>query len=94
LSFSDREDIAIWRAQGLGIREIARGLSRCPSTISRELHRNASTRAARAAGMRVVAVCGGSELAADRARVAGIDQVFTLTDLELCMAHAGPLLPR
>jgi len=53
-------------------------------------------RAARAAGVRVVAVCGRSELAADRARVAGIDQVFALTDLEpdpeLCMAHAGPLL--
>ena len=44
LSFSEREDIAILRAQGLGVREIARRLGRSPSTISRELRRNASTR--------------------------------------------------
>ena len=44
LSFSEREDIAIWRAQKLGVREIARRLGRSPSTISRELRRNASTR--------------------------------------------------
>jgi IS30 family transposase len=44
LSFSEREDIAIFRARGLGVREIARHLGRSPSTISRELRRNASTR--------------------------------------------------
>jgi len=44
LSFAEREDIAMFRAQGLGVREIARRLSRSPSTISRELRRNASTR--------------------------------------------------
>jgi len=44
LSFSEREDIAMWRAQKLGVREIARRLKRSPSTISRELRRNASTR--------------------------------------------------
>ena len=44
LSFSEREDIALFRAQGLGVREIAREVSRSPSTISRELRRNASTR--------------------------------------------------
>ena len=44
LSFTEREDIAIWRAQKLGVREIARRLGRSPSTISRELRRNASTR--------------------------------------------------
>ncbi|TPV21420.1 IS30 family transposase [Arthrobacter agilis] len=44
LSSSDREDIALWRAQGSGVREIARRLGRSPSTISRELRRNASTR--------------------------------------------------
>src|SRR5438876_2353665 len=44
LSFSEREDIAIFRAQGLGVREIAWRLGRSPSTISRELRRNASTR--------------------------------------------------
>ncbi|MFJ9371581.1 IS30 family transposase [Nocardia sp. NPDC101769] len=44
LSSSEREDIALWRAQGAGVREIARRLGRDPSTISRELRRNASTR--------------------------------------------------
>ena len=44
LSFSEREDIALLRAQGLGVREIARRVSRHPSTISRELRRNVSTR--------------------------------------------------
>jgi AraC-like DNA-binding protein len=44
LSFSEREDIAILRARGLGVREVARRLGRSPSTISRELRRNASTR--------------------------------------------------
>jgi IS30 family transposase len=44
LSFSEREAIALARAQGMGVREIARQLGRDPSTISRELRRNASTR--------------------------------------------------
>jgi DNA-binding CsgD family transcriptional regulator len=44
LSLDERENIALWRAQGAGVREIARRLSRAPSTISRELRRNASTR--------------------------------------------------
>ena len=44
LSFSEREDIAVWRAQDAGVREIARRLGRSPSRISRELRRNASTR--------------------------------------------------
>lgn len=44
LSSDERENIALWRAQGAGVREIARRLKRAPSTISRELHRNASTR--------------------------------------------------
>ncbi len=44
LSFAEREDIAIWHAQKLGVGEIARRLGRSPSTLSRELRRNASTR--------------------------------------------------
>ena len=44
LSFAEREEIAILRAQGHGVREIARRLNRSPSTISRELRRNAETR--------------------------------------------------
>lgn len=45
LSFAEREEIAILRAQDHGVREIARRLGRDPSTISRELRRNAATRA-------------------------------------------------
>ena len=44
LSFAEREEIAILRAQQHGVREIARRVGRAPSTISRELRRNASTR--------------------------------------------------
>jgi IS30 family transposase len=44
LSFTEREEIALWRVQGLGVREIARRLGRAASTISRELRRNAATR--------------------------------------------------
>src|SRR5258705_2501800 len=46
LAFTDREQIALWRAQGHGVREIARRLARAPSTISRGLRRNAATPAA------------------------------------------------
>jgi IS30 family transposase len=45
LAFTDREQIALWRAQGHGVRAIALRLARAPSTISRELRRNAATRA-------------------------------------------------
>jgi transposase len=45
LSLAEREEIANWRARGSGVREIARHLGRSRSTISRELRRNAATRA-------------------------------------------------
>ena len=44
LSFAEREEIAICRASGYSVREIAHHLGRAPSTISRELRRNAATR--------------------------------------------------
>ena len=44
LSLAEREQIALLRAQSHGVREIARRLGRCASTISRELRRNAATR--------------------------------------------------
>jgi IS30 family transposase len=47
LSFAEREEIALLRAGGCGVREIARRLGRSPSTISRELRRNAATRGGR-----------------------------------------------
>jgi DNA-binding CsgD family transcriptional regulator len=51
LSFAEREEITFCRAYGHGVREIAQRLSRSPSTISRELRRNAATRAAAQAGL-------------------------------------------
>src|SRR5436190_8979952 len=47
LSFCEREEIAVLRAGGSGVREIARQLGRAPSTISRELQRNAAVRTGR-----------------------------------------------
>ncbi|TQM78210.1 IS30 family transposase [Saccharothrix saharensis] len=47
LSFAEREEIALLRVQDVGVREIARRLGRSPSTISRELRRNAATRGGR-----------------------------------------------
>jgi IS30 family transposase len=44
LSFAEREEIALLRAQGDTIQEVARHLGRAASTISRELRRNAATR--------------------------------------------------
>jgi IS30 family transposase len=44
LSFVEREEIAILHDRDVGVREIARRLGRSPSTISRELRRNVSTR--------------------------------------------------
>jgi len=52
LSFAEREELAIQRAQGAGVRQIARHMGRSAtnrevrrrSTISRELRRNAATR--------------------------------------------------
>src|SRR3954465_12936898 len=44
LSFAEREEIALCRAQGQGVREVARRLGRAASTISRETRRNAAPR--------------------------------------------------
>ena len=44
LSFAEREEIAVLKAQGCGVCQIARRVGRSPSTISRELRRNAATR--------------------------------------------------
>ena len=40
----EREEIALERARGTGVRAIARKLGRSPSTISREIRRNSATR--------------------------------------------------
>ena len=44
LSFAEREEIALLRAQGCSMQEVARRIGRAASTISRELRRNAATR--------------------------------------------------
>jgi IS30 family transposase len=56
LSFVEREEIAILKSQGAGVREIARSVCRSPSTISRELRRSAATR------------CGGLDYRASTAQ--------------------------
>lgn len=47
LFFSEREDIAMELAKGVGIRADACKLGRSPSTVSREIRRNAATRSSR-----------------------------------------------
>jgi IS30 family transposase len=47
LLFAEREEIGLLSAQGVGVREIARRIERSPSTVSRELRRNAATRGGR-----------------------------------------------
>lgn len=44
LLFAEREELALLKAQGLAVCEIARRIGRSPSTVSRELRRNATTR--------------------------------------------------
>ncbi len=44
LSSPERDEIALLKATGHGVRDIARRLGRAPSTVSRELRRNAGTR--------------------------------------------------
>jgi IS30 family transposase len=48
LSLEEREEIAVGRARGEGVRAIARRIGRDPSVVSRELTRNSSTRGYRA----------------------------------------------
>jgi len=69
LSFAEREDLALLRAQGLGVRAIARQLARAPSTISRELLRNAATSGGRL-GYKARAAQGYAEQAACRPKPA------------------------
>jgi IS30 family transposase len=40
LSNKEREQLVVWRAQGISLRAIARRVGRSPSTLSRELQRN------------------------------------------------------
>jgi IS30 family transposase len=69
LSFVEREEIALLKAQDHGVREIARRLGRDPGTISRELRRNAATRGGKLEYRASVAQWK-AELAARRPKVA------------------------
>ena len=69
LTFREREEIAILRAQQAGVRQIARQLGRAPSTISRELRRNAATRGGRL-DYRASVAQWKAELVAQRPRTA------------------------
>jgi IS30 family transposase len=69
LSLAEREEIAILKAGGCGVREIARQVGRSASTISRELRRNASTRAG-ASGYRAMTAQWHAERRARRPKVA------------------------
>jgi hypothetical protein len=55
LSFAEREEIAVLKAQDKGVREIAREIGRDPGTVSRELRRNAATRGGKPVYRAVVA---------------------------------------
>lgn len=69
LALAEREEIAILKAGGHGVREIARQLARSPSTISRELRRNAATRAG-SSGYRAITAQWHAERRARRPKVA------------------------
>jgi transposase-like protein len=55
LSFAEREEIALLKAEDKVVREIARTIGRDPGTVSRELRRNAATRGGKPVYRAVVA---------------------------------------
>lgn len=79
LSFDEREEIAILNAQHHGVREIARRIGRAPSTISRELRRNAATRS-RAVEYRATTAQWHAERRASRPKIAKLAANDTLRD--------------
>ena len=92
LSFGEREDIALLRVQGLGVREIARRLDRSPSTISRELRRNASTRTFRLEYKATIAQWHAERRARGpkRAKLAGNDRLRSYVAERLSGAVRAP----
>ena len=92
LSFAEREDIALFRAQGLGVREIARRVNRSPSTISRELRRNASTRTFRLEYKATIAQWHAERRArrARPAKLAGNDRLRSYVQERLSGAVRAP----
>jgi IS30 family transposase len=79
LSFVEREEIALLTAQEVGVREIADRLGRSPSTISRELRRNAATRSGKLEYRATVAQWK-AERAAERPKAAKLAENERLRD--------------
>jgi IS30 family transposase len=79
LSFAEREEIAILKARSCGVREIARQTNRSPSTISRELRRNAATRAG-SSGYRAINAQWHADRRAKRPKVAKLAANENLRD--------------
>ncbi len=77
LSFAEREEIALLRAQESGVREIARRIGRDAGTISRELRRNAATRGGKPLYRALVARWTGQQAAKcpKTAKLAGDDRL-------------------
>jgi IS30 family transposase len=92
LSFSEREEIALLKVQGSGVREIARTLGRNPGTISRELRRNAATRGGKPEYRASVAQWK-ADIAAQRPKVAKLvahPQLRTYVEDRLSGKITGP----
>ena len=70
LSFAERMQIEYLLSQNAKVREIARVLDRHPSSISREIRRNAATRIGGGSGYRANVAQWKAELAAKRPKVA------------------------
>jgi len=79
LTLKDREEIAILKAKGLGVRQIGRQVNRSPPTISRELRRNAATRTD-SSGYRAVNAQWHADRRARRPKVAKLAQNDKLRD--------------
>jgi len=103
LGFAEREEIALLRTQGIGVREVARRLGRAASTISRELRRNAATRSG-ALDYRATTAQWHAERAARRPKSAKLasnpalrayvqERIAGLVALPSGAALPGPIVP-
>jgi hypothetical protein len=92
LSFAEREEIALVRAQDVGGREIARRIGRDPGTISRELRRNAATRSGKQVYRAVVAQWKAQQAAKrpKTAKLAGNDRLREYVQNRLAGAVRRP----
>jgi len=79
LCLAEREEIAILKAKGCGVREIACEVKRSPSTISRELRRNAATRSG-SSGYRAMTAQWHADRRAKRPKVAKLAANESLRD--------------